>query len=80
MLHLIEIISMTRSFSLLDPVAITVDLPSLNLVAGQVGTIVEELGDEVYEVEFSDDSGRTYALGAIAAASLIALHYEPAAA
>lgn len=71
---------MLHPLSLLDAVAVTVDLPDLNLIAGQVGTIVEELDDGVFEVEFSDESGRTYAMGAIDATSLIALHYEPVAA
>jgi uncharacterized membrane protein len=36
---------------LLDIVAIKEDLPDCNLLAGQVGTIVEFLVPEVYEVE-----------------------------
>ncbi|PSB22961.1 DUF4926 domain-containing protein [filamentous cyanobacterium Phorm 46] len=47
---------------LLDVVAIKEDLPNHNLLAGQVGTIVEFLASEVYEVEFSDDDGQTYAM------------------
>jgi hypothetical protein len=42
-----------------------------------VGTIVEELAPDVYEVEFSDDEGRTYASLAIAGAQLIVLHFRP---
>jgi hypothetical protein len=38
---------------LLDVVAIKEDLPDHNLLAGQVGTIVEFLAPEVYKVEFS---------------------------
>ena len=47
---------------LLDIVTIKEDLPDHNLLAGQVGTIVEILAPEVYEVEFSDDDGQTYAM------------------
>jgi len=53
--------------------------PSLehNLLAGQVGTIVEILAPEVYEVEFSDDDGQTYAMQALPAHQLLKLHYKP---
>lgn len=47
--------------SLLSIVALMRDMPEAGLVRGQVGTIVEILGPEVFEVEFSDHSGRTYA-------------------
>jgi len=36
------------------------------------------LAPDVYEVEFSDDNGRTYALLALRSSQLIVLHYEPA--
>jgi Domain of unknown function (DUF4926) len=48
--------------NLLDIVALKEDLPDRNLLAGQVGTIVEVLAPEVYEVDFSDDDGQTYAM------------------
>ncbi|MCY4568641.1 MAG: DUF4926 domain-containing protein, partial [Candidatus Poribacteria bacterium] len=47
---------------LFDTVALIEDMPSLNLYRGQVGTIVEEYESGVFEVEFSDLQGRTYAL------------------
>jgi Domain of unknown function (DUF4926) len=58
-------------------VALLNDLPENNLRRGQVGTIVETLAPDVYEVEFSDDDGRTYASLAVPAARLIRLHHEP---
>jgi hypothetical protein len=45
-----------------DIVALKEDFPHHNLLAGQVGTIVETLAPEVYEVEFSDNDGQTYAM------------------
>jgi hypothetical protein len=71
---------MPHSFRLLDVVALTEDLPERRLLRGQVGTIVESLGPEAFEVEFCDNAGRTYALVALKAAQLMALHHEPAAA
>ncbi|MGA2577310.1 MAG: DUF4926 domain-containing protein [Bryobacteraceae bacterium] len=42
-------------------VALLEDIPQKGLLRGQVGTVVESLAPGVYEVEFSDDSGQTYA-------------------
>ncbi len=44
-----------------EVVALLEDLPSRGLVRGQVGTVVESLAPDVFEVEFSDNDGRTYA-------------------
>jgi hypothetical protein len=63
---------------LLDVVALTEDLPERGLVRGQVGTVVEELASDAYEVEFCDDEGRTYASVGIRREKLIVLHYQPA--
>jgi hypothetical protein len=63
---------------LLDVVALLEAVPDHGLRRGQVGTVIEELAPDVFEVEFSDDNGRTYALLALRANQLIVLHYEPA--
>ena len=55
-------------------VALTEDLPSLGLSRGQIGTIVEILAADVYEVEFSADNGETYAMAPIPGTKLIRLH------
>lgn len=62
---------------LLSVVALMRDMPEAGLVRGQVGTVVEAFGPEVFEVEFSDDSGRTYASLALKAHDLLRLHHEP---
>ncbi len=49
----------------LDVVALLYDLPDRNLVAGQVGTVVGILDEGVFEVEFSDGEGKTYAMLAL---------------
>lgn len=69
---------MEHSIHLLDVVALTEDLPERGLRRGQVGTVVEELAGDVFEVEFSDNEGRTYAMLPLQASQLIVLHYEPA--
>jgi hypothetical protein len=65
------------TIKLLDVVALIQDLPERGLQRGQVGTVVEELAPDVFEVEFSDNNGRTYATLALKAAQLMQLHYEP---
>ena len=63
---------------LLDVVALTVDLPKHGLLRGQVGTVVEILDEteNVFEVEFSDNRGVTYATLPFPANQLMVLHYE----
>lgn len=68
---------MSNEIRLLDVVALTVDLPERGLARGQVGTVVESLAEGVYEVEFCDNDGRTYASLALRADQLLILHYRP---
>ena len=68
---------MGNKVTLLDVVALTEDLPEHELQRGQVGTVVEILAPDVYEVEFSDNEGRAYAELAVKAEQLLVLHYEP---
>ncbi len=68
---------MTASIKLLNVVALTADVPEKRLLRGQVGTVVEILGPDIYEVEFCDDEGRTYTSTALRAAQLMILHYRP---
>ncbi|HEY6333985.1 MAG TPA: DUF4926 domain-containing protein [Blastocatellia bacterium] len=53
------------------------DVPGKGLLRGRVGTVVEDLAPGVYEVEFSDDSGETYASVALRSDRLIRLHHQP---
>ncbi|MGB7417413.1 MAG: DUF4926 domain-containing protein [Thermosynechococcaceae cyanobacterium] len=62
---------------LLDVVALLGDLPDLNLCRGQVGTVVEVYEPDVFEVEFSNTMGHTYALETLQAHQLMLLHHEP---
>jgi hypothetical protein len=67
----------TGAISLLASVALLQDLTERGLLRGQVGTVVESLAPDVYEVEFSDAEGRTYATLALRSDQLIVLHHEP---
>ncbi len=68
---------MKGKINILDVVALTEDLPERGLYRGQVGTVVEALAPDVFEVEFSDDEGRAYASLALNASQLLLLRYEP---
>jgi hypothetical protein len=65
-----------KKIKLLDTVALVDDLPERKLRRGEVGTVVEILEPEVFEVEFSDDDGQTYAELALRVDQLIALHNQ----
>jgi hypothetical protein len=67
----------SEPIAVLDVVALLVDVPTHGLVRGQVGTVVERLSDEMLEVEFSDDEGRTYAELALGRDLLLVLHHRP---
>ncbi len=68
----------------LDLVALTEDRQTthfetgepITLYKGQVGTIVMEYDSNVFEVEFSNNNGTTYAMETIPAHQLMLLHYE----
>jgi hypothetical protein len=68
---------MNNEITLLSVVALTEDLPEKGLRRGQVGTVVEILAPDTFEVEFSDDEGRTYAMLALQDGMLMALRYQP---
>ena len=60
---------------LLDTVALLENLPELNLYRGQVGTIVEEYEPGVFEIEFSDNTGKAYAIETLTEQQLILLRH-----
>ena len=62
---------------LLSVVALLEDVVGKGLRRGQVGTVVERLAPGVYEVEFSNDEGRTYASLSLRADQLLLLRHEP---
>lgn len=65
-----------KEINLLDTVALLEDLPQRNLIQGEVGTVVELLAPDVYEVEFCDDEGQTYAELALRSEQIIVLHNQ----
>lgn len=65
-----------KNIGLFDTVAVLEDLPQLNLQRGEVGAVVELLAPDVYEVEFCDDEGRTYAMFALREDQVMVLHNQ----
>jgi len=66
-----------KQIEIFDVVALTSNLPDTDLVTGQVGTVIELLGSDTYEVEFIDQAGRSYATATVAGEQLLVLRYEP---
>ena len=65
-----------RRIKLLDTVALLEDLPARKLKRGEVGTVVEILAPDAYEVEFCDDEGQTYAELALRGEQIVTLHNQ----
>jgi len=63
---------------ILDAVALVEDLPQKGLGRGQVGTVVEQLGPDAFEVEFVGTNGETYAMLPLCTEQIMVLRYTPA--
>ena len=68
----------TTPAKLLDVVALLEEKPALRLACGQVGTIVEVLAPDVFEVEFCDGEGRAIGFAELRRSDLLVLRHEPA--
>ena len=71
---------MPHELDLLDAVVLTKDVPKHELRRGHVGTIVEVLAPNTYEVKFSDDEGTPFAIVPLQAEHLLRLRMSPHAA
>jgi hypothetical protein len=69
-----------ETIKLLDVVALLVDKPAEGLAAGHVGTVVEVLALNVFEVEFLDPTGHTFAFTELKRNEVLLLKHEPVAA
>lgn len=61
---------------ILDVIALLKDIPGKKLAKGQVGTIVEVLDGEVYEVEFANKKSQTTASLRLKTRDMMLLHFE----
>ena len=62
---------------LLDVVALTEDIIDPPLTRGQVGTVVEQLAEDVFEIEFAGLDGRAFCITPIEAHKLMPLLHGP---
>lgn len=69
----------TTNFKLLDTVALIKDVPEKGLLKGQVGAIVEQWDEGVFEVEFTDRKGKDSTFFVAKMEDLILLRFELAA-
>jgi len=69
---------MEQTIHVLDVVTLTQDLPQKGLGRGQVGTVVEQLGPDAFEVEFVGTNGETYAMLPLRTEQIMVLRYTPA--
>lgn len=67
------------NFSVHSVVALLEDSPASGLKRGQVGVIVFRHQDDVFDVEFADNQGQTYALLTLRGGQILQLHHEKAA-
>jgi hypothetical protein len=65
-----------EEIKLLDVVALIEDLKPEGLRRGAVGTVVEQWTSGVFEVEFSDNSGKAYAFVALRPDQMMKLHFR----
>ncbi len=68
---------MNSEIHTLDVVALTDDIPEHELRRGQVGTVIESLRSGMFEIEFIDNDGRTYATLPLKSQQLLVLYYQP---
>jgi hypothetical protein len=65
-----------ETIKLLDVVALLKEIPEKKLLRGQIGTIVERYTDAEFEVEFSDNNGKTISMLTLATDDIMLLHNE----
>ena len=71
---------MKTEIELYKVVAILKDMTEKKIKKGQVGTVVEKLDEDVYEIEFCDKSGQTVLTTSIHSEYLLVLDFDLVAA
>jgi len=71
---------MENTIQLFDVVALLDNIEKKGVGVGQVGTVIETLDENVFEVEFCDNNGQTYAVLVLRSDQLMPLRYSPQAA
>ena len=67
---------MKDEIKVLDVVALVEDLEAEGLRRGEVGTVVEQWKEGVFEVEFSDNLGTAYAFASVRPEQMMKLYFR----
>jgi hypothetical protein len=65
-----------ETIKLLDVVALLKEVPEKKLLRGQIGTVIECYTNTEFEVEFSDNKGRTISMLTLSTDEIMLLHNE----
>ena len=65
-----------ESIKLLDIVALLKEIPENKLLRGQIGTVIECYSDTEFEIEFSDNNGKTISMLTLSTTDIMLLHNE----
>jgi Domain of unknown function (DUF4926) len=65
-----------EKIKLLDVVALLKEKPEGKLLRGQIGTVVERYNDSEFEIEFSDNNGKTISMLTLSTDEVMLLHNE----
>jgi hypothetical protein len=67
---------MENEIKLFSVIALLCDIYDKKLQKGQVGTIVEQLATDTFEVEFCDKNGQTIVTASVNIDQILVLHYD----
>jgi Domain of unknown function (DUF4926) len=65
-----------ETIKLLDVVALLKEVPEKKLLRGQIGTVIERYTDTDFEVEFSDNNGKTISMMTLSTDEIMLLHNQ----
>ena len=65
-----------ETIKLLDVVALLKEVPEKKMLRGQIGTVTERYTDTEFEVEFSDNNGKTISMLTLSTDEIMLLHNQ----
>jgi hypothetical protein len=65
-----------ETIKLLDIMALLKEVPEKKLLRGQIGTVIECYTNTEFEVEFSDNKGRTISMLTLSTDEIMLLHNQ----
>ncbi len=65
-----------ETIKLFDVLALLKEVPEKKLLRGQIGTVIECYTDTDFEVEFSDNNGKTISMMTLSTDEIMLLHNQ----